>query len=276
MMSDDFFDQMMKIMASGDLKGAADVDEAVFRELMQDFPVPVQPVREPVRMQESSRPAAVAAASRNVPPEPSRRVEDVPAAPEVPAAVVSAAGMDWAALQDAVANCRNCGLCQARNHTVFGEGNIHAELMFIGEGPGADEDAAGRPFVGRAGQLLTKMIAAMTYTREEVYIANVVKCRPPGNRNPAPEEAMACLGYLKQQIALIRPKVIVCLGGVALSFLCQQAGGITRARGHWLDFEGIPVMPTFHPAFLLRQESAKKEVWSDLQQVMRALGRTRK
>ncbi|MBR4957572.1 MAG: uracil-DNA glycosylase [Lentisphaeria bacterium] len=199
-----------------------------------------------------------------------------PAAPEVPAAVVSAAGMDWTALQDAVANCRNCGLCQARNHTVFGEGNIHAELMFIGEGPGADEDAAGRPFVGRAGQLLTKMIAAMTYTWEEVYIANVVKCRPPGNRNPAPEEAMACLGYLKQQIALIRPKVIVCLGGVALSFLCQQAGGITRARGHWLDFEGIPVMPTFHPAFLLRQESAKKEVWSDLQQVMRALGRTRK
>ena len=227
-------------------------------------------------MQESSRPAAVAAASRNVPSEPSRRVEDVPAAPEVPAAVVSAAGMDWAALQDAVANCRNCGLCQTRNHTVFGEGNIHAELMFIGEGPGADEDAVGRPFVGRAGQLLTKMIAAMTYTREEVYIANVVKCRPPGNRNPAPEEAMACLGYLKQQIALIRPKVIVCLGGVALSFLCQQAGGITRARGHWLDFEGIPVMPTFHPAFLLRQESAKKEVWSDLQQVMRALGRPRK
>ena len=134
-MSDDFFDQMMKIMASGDLKGAADVDEAVFRELMQDCPVPVQPVRKPVRMQESSRPAA----------------------PEVPAAVVSAAGMDWTALQDAVANCRNCGLCQARNHTVFGEGNIHAELMFIGEGPGADEDAAGRPFVGRAGQLLTKM-----------------------------------------------------------------------------------------------------------------------
>lgn len=176
----------------------------------------------------------------------------------------------------AVASCNRCGLCRTRNHTVFGEGNLQAELMFVGEGPGADEDAAGRPFVGRAGQLLTKMIAAMTFTREEVYIANVVKCRPPGNRNPAPEEAAACLGYLKQQIALIRPKVIVCLGGVALSFLCEHSGGITRARGHWLEFDGIPVMPTFHPAYLLRQESAKKDAWSDLQQVMRALGRTRR
>ena len=267
-MSDDFFDQMMKIMASGDLKGAADVDEAVLKELMQDRPAPVRPVSAPVRPQAVPRPAV---------PDHPRENPGEPAAEEAALPVLAAAaGMDWAALQEAVAICRNCALCQGRNHTVLGEGNIHAELMFIGEGPGADEDAAGRPFVGRAGQLLTKMIAAMTYSREEVYIANVVKCRPPGNRNPAPEEAMACLGYLKQQIALIRPKVIVCLGGVALSFLCQQAGGITRARGHWLDFEGIPVMPTFHPAYLLRQESAKKEVWSDLQQVMRALGRTRK
>ena len=275
-MSDDFFDQMMKILASGDLKGAADVDEAVLKELMQDRPAPVRPVPPPCRRPENLRPAAEVAAPRHEPPAQPRWEDEVPAAPAVPAVAVSASGMDWAALQEAVADCRNCGLCQTRNHTVFGEGNIHAELMFVGEGPGADEDATGRPFVGRAGQLLTKMIAAMTYSREEVYIANVVKCRPPGNRNPSPEEAMACLGYLKQQIALVRPKVIVCLGGVALSFLCKHAGGITRARGHWLDFEGIPVMPTFHPAFLLRQESAKKEAWSDLQQVMRALGRSRK
>lgn len=265
-MSDDFFDQMLKIMAEGDPRRAADVDAAVFQALMQDRPAPVRPVCRPV-VREA---AATAPAQETARP--------VMAAPPIPSVAVAqnASGMDWESLASAVAGCQQCGLCRTRNHTVFGEGNIHAELMFVGEGPGADEDATGRPFVGRAGQLLTKMIAAMTYSREEVYIANVVKCRPPGNRNPSPDEAMACLGYLKQQIALIRPKVIVCLGGVALSFLCEHAGGITRARGHWLDFEGIPVMPTFHPAFLLRQESAKKDAWSDLQQVMRALGRSRK
>ena len=264
-MSDDFFDQMMKILAEGDRKRAADVDDAVLQAFMQDRPAPPPP-----------RVPAVPPPCRTSAPrlEPVAPPSDGGALQSAPA--VSPAGMDWADLMDTVANCRQCGLCQSRNCTVFGEGNIHAELMFVGEGPGADEDATGRPFVGRAGQLLTKMITAMTYTREEVYIANVVKCRPPGNRNPSPDEAMACLGYLKRQIALIRPKVSVCLGGVALSFLCEHAGGITRARGHWLDFEGIPVMPTFHPAFLLRQESAKKDAWSDLQQVMRALGRSRK
>ncbi len=205
--------------------------------------------------------------------------ESAPVVPPVSGPVADDGGcssMDWTGLAGAVSSCRKCRLCETRRNTVFGEGNPHAELMFVGEGPGADEDAAGRPFVGRAGQLLDKMISAMTFTREEVYIANIVKCRPPGNRNPDPDEALVCIGYLKRQIELLQPKVIVCLGGVALSFLCRQAGGITRARGHWLDFSGIPVMPTFHPAYLLRQESAKREAWSDLQQVMRALGRVRK
>ena len=255
-MKEDFFDQMMRVMAEdGAARRAADVDPDVLRELMLDG--------EPPRREAPPR--------REFAPEPPRRE-----APPAPAALPDVSGMDWDALSAAVRDCRNCRLCETRRNTVFGEGNIHAELMFVGEGPGADEDATGRPFVGRAGQLLDKMIAAMTFAREEVYIANIVKCRPPGNRNPGLDEAEACLGYLKRQIALVQPKVIVCLGGVALSFLCRQAGGIMRARGHWIDFAGIPVMPTFHPAYLLRQESAKRAAWSDLQQVMRALGRERK
>ena len=144
--------------------------------------------------------------------------------------------------------------------------------MFIGEGPGADEDRQGRPFVGAAGQLLDKMILAMQFRREEVYIANIVKCRPPRNRAPMPEEANACIGYLEHQIRMIRPEVIVLLGATAAHFLLQREEGIMRLRGRWLEYDGIPVMPTFHPAFLLRQESAKREAWEDLKQVMRRLG----
>lgn len=175
----------------------------------------------------------------------------------------------------AISGCSRCRLCEKRTNPVPGEGNPDADLMFIGEGPGADEDATGRPFVGAAGQLLDKMIAAMTFRREEVFIANIVKCRPPGNRAPAPDEAAACIGYLKEQIALVRPKVIVCLGATALTFLTGEQGGITRLRGNWLEFEGIPVMPTFHPAYLLRQPSAKREAWHDLQMVMKVLGKSR-
>ena len=166
-----------------------------------------------------------------------------------------------------------CPLAAGRTHVVFGEGNPHAELMFIGEGPGADEDLQGRPFVGRAGQLLDRMIAAMHFTREEVYIANVVKCRPPGNRVPTPDEAAMCIGYLERQIRFIRPKVIVLLGATAVSFLLQRKEGITRLRGNWQEYRGIRVMPTFHPAFLLRQESAKREAWHDLQMVMAEFGK---
>ena len=169
-------------------------------------------------------------------------------------------------------NCRRCPLAATRTNVVFGEGDPHAKLMFIGEGPGADEDRLGRPFVGRAGQLLDKMIAAMRLKREEVYIANVVKCRPPGNRVPTPEEAARCIGFLERQIKFIRPEVIVLLGATAATFLLNRHEGITKLRGIWQEYNGIPVMPTFHPAFLLRQESAKREAWHDLQQVMAKLG----
>ena len=156
---------------------------------------------------------------------------------------------------------------------VFADGNPHAELMFIGEGPGADEDATGIPFVGRAGELLSRMIAAMTFDRAtETCIANIVKCRPPGNRNPSDEEAAACMPYLKRQIAMVHPKVIVLLGAVPLLYLFNLKG-IMKLRGRWLDYDGIRVMPTYHPAFLLRNPPAKKDAWADLQAVMAEFGR---
>ena len=144
--------------------------------------------------------------------------------------------------------------------------------MFIGEGPGKDEDEQGVPFVGAAGQLLTRMITAMQFSRSDVYIANIVKCRPPHNRNPEPQEGATCLPYLQRQIELVAPKVIVLLGAVPLLFLLGEKG-IQRLRGHWREYHGIPVMPTFHPAFLIRAPGRKGEAWSDLQQVMRRLGK---
>lgn len=172
-----------------------------------------------------------------------------------------------------VNSCQRCPLGAKRLNPVPGEGNTQAKLMFIGEGPGADEDASGRPFVGRAGQLLDKMINAMQFKREEVFITNIVKCRPPGNRTPAPEEAAACSEFLMRQIEAIKPEVIVLLGASAAKYLLDTMQGITSLRGRWQNFKGIPVMPTYHPAYLLRQESAKKEAWSDLQQVMAKFGK---
>lgn len=170
--------------------------------------------------------------------------------------------------------CRNCVLCQERTKTVPGEGNSDApDVMFIGEGPGADEDAQGRPFVGKAGQLLTKMIVAMGYQREEIFIGNVVKCRPPNNRKPLADEMKMCMPYLEQQIGLIRPKIIVGLGASALEGLLGKPVGITRIRGVWQDYNGIKVMPTFHPSYLLRDPSKKKEVWEDLKLVLAELGK---
>ncbi|MFA7231355.1 MAG: uracil-DNA glycosylase, partial [Victivallaceae bacterium] len=171
-------------------------------------------------------------------------------------------------------NCRLCRLCEQRTRVVFGEGNPQAELMFIGEGPGFEEDQQGRPFVGAAGQLLDKMITAMQYSRESVYIANIVKCRPPNNRAPQPDEAVSCLPYLKRQIELIAPQAIVLLGAIPLLHLTGQTG-ITRLRGQWMEYNGIKVMPTYHPAYLLRKEDAKRDVWADLQQVMKLFGKTR-
>jgi uracil-DNA glycosylase len=170
-------------------------------------------------------------------------------------------------------DCKRCKLCTGRTQIVFGTGNPRAELVFVGEGPGADEDAQGIPFVGKAGELLTKMIEAMKYSRDDVYICNVVKCRPPGNRNPEPDEISACEPFLKAQLAAIRPKVIVALGKFAAQTLLHDDTVISRMRGQWRSYEGIPLMPTFHPAYLLRTPGDKKLVWADLQEVMKRLGK---
>jgi len=167
--------------------------------------------------------------------------------------------------------CKKCRLHETRTNVVFGAGDPSADLMFIGEGPGADEDAKGIPFVGRAGQLLTKMIEAMGYTRETVYIANIVKCRPPENRNPFEDESESCIPYLYRQIEYIKPKVIVCLGSVASQKLLRTTLGISKIRGEFVELNGTKVMPTFHPAYLLRNAKMKKPCWEDLQKVMAIL-----
>lgn len=187
------------------------------------------------------------------------------------AGVAGAASLE--ALRDAIGDCRRCKLAGGRTHLVFGTGNPRARLVFVGEGPGQDEDIRGEPFVGRAGQLLTEIITkGMRLHREDVYICNVVKCRPPGNRNPEPDEVDACGPFLRRQIALIGPEVIVALGKFAAQTLLQTKTPITRLRGQWFDFEGVRLMPTFHPAYLLRNPADKRLVWEDIQQVMRVLG----
>ena len=179
-----------------------------------------------------------------------------------------------ALLAEEVRSCTRCALHEARNLTVFSRGNPFSELCFIGEGPGADEDRLGEPFVGAAGQLLDRMIAAMGYHRDDVYICNIVKCRPPNNRKPEPAEMASCVPYLAQQVGLVQPKVIVALGATAVQGLIGTTEGITRLRGKWKLYKGsIPIMPTFHPAYLLRQPAAKREVWLDLQEVMKRLGK---
>jgi uracil-DNA glycosylase len=170
--------------------------------------------------------------------------------------------------------CTKCRLCKSRTHTVPGQGHPAPDIMFIGEGPGADEDAQGLAFVGRAGQLLTKIIEAMGLTRDEVFIGNVVKCRPPENRTPLPDEMAACLPFLHEQVALLKPKVIVALGATAVRGLFGEgAKGITKLRGQWMSFEGIDVMPTYHPAYLLRNPDSKRDVWDDMKTVLKHLGR---
>ncbi len=167
--------------------------------------------------------------------------------------------------------CEKCKLSRSRTQVVYGVGSPNADLMFIGEAPGRDEDLKGEPFVGRAGQLLTDIIKAMKLTRDDVYIANVIKCRPPENRNPEPDELEACHPYIQRQVEIIQPKVIVTLGKFALQSLTGKAYGISAARGQWLDYHGVRVMPTYHPAYLLRTPSAKKEVWADMKKVIAEL-----
>jgi uracil-DNA glycosylase len=178
-------------------------------------------------------------------------------------------------LADEVKACTRCVLHAERTQTVFARGNGSSGLCFVGEGPGADEDAQGLPFVGAAGQLLDRMISAMGIEREDVYVCNIVKCRPPKNRTPEPEEMNACMPYLAEQLSLVEPQVIVALGKTAVQGLFGTAEGITRIRGRWRLYQGrIAVMPTFHPAYLLRNPAAKREVWDDLQLVLKQLGRT--
>jgi len=173
-----------------------------------------------------------------------------------------------------VARCTKCALHKSRIQTVPGQGHVHPEIMFVGEAPGADEDAQGLAFVGAAGVLLTKMIQAIGLTREDVFIANILKCRPPDNRAPLPDEMDACLPYLKEQIRLLKPRVIVALGAVAAKGLLKTETGITKMRGKWFSFEGIDLMPTYHPAYLLRNPATKKDAWDDLQMVLKRVGRT--
>lgn len=198
---------------------------------------------------------------------------EVPASDEAPAnSELQTANSEYEALRAEALACTKCRLAGSRKNVVFGVGDPNADLMFVGEAPGHDEDVKGEPFVGRAGQLLTDIIKAMKLSREQVYIANVIKCRPPENRNPEPDELDACRPYIRRQVELIQPKVIVTLGRFGLQSLTGKGYGISSVRGQWLDYNGIKLMPTFHPAYLLRNSAAKKEVWADMKKVMAELG----
>ncbi|MCE5277637.1 MAG: uracil-DNA glycosylase [Planctomycetaceae bacterium] len=228
--------------------------------------------------------AFLPAKANPLPAPAARQVAQTPrpqAAPTGPAMSRDEKSAALEALSQQIAACRKCSLAADRANPVPGEGNPDAQLVFVGEAPGADEDRTGHPFVGRAGDLLTKMIAAMGLTRQDVYICNMVKCRPPENRTPTPQEIQACWGHLAAQLQIIRPRVIVTLGNPATQNLLQTTVGITRLRGQWQTLgdaipalAGTPVMPTFHPAYVLRNysEDTRRKVWSDLQAVMDLLG----
>lgn len=176
---------------------------------------------------------------------------------------------NWEELEKSIQNCQKCKLCQNRKNIVFGEGNKQAKIMFIGEGPGADEDIQGLPFVGKAGQLMNKAFQGLEIDRSSVYIANIVKCRPPANRVPEEDEAKACIEYLRNQVILIKPKIIVLLGSTALKNILGKEYGITACRGKWIEQKEIWYMPTWHPAALLRDENKKIEFWKDLKEVVK-------
>jgi len=241
---------------------------------------PVAPVRQPVMAQ---NPVRSAAAQSQLPVQTLFQGADEPA-PLTPmlsnlpfTAPVLSTDEKRARLvamnEKEVSHCTRCRLCETRTKTVFGEGDIDAKILFIGEGPGENEDLTGRPFVGRAGEMLNKWIAAMGLKREQVYIANIVKCRPPGNRVPAPDEVATCTPYLERQIEIIRPGVIVTLGLPAAKHMLNTKLGMNRIRGSWQNWRGIKLMPTFHPAYVLRAYTTETRaaVWSDLQQVMKEL-----
>jgi len=205
-------------------------------------------------------------------PAPVAPVLPIVNAPELFEILDRVAGDTLDLISENLGECTRCRLHEQRNKIVFGAGNPRAQLVFVGEGPGRDEDMQGLPFVGRAGKLLTQMIEAMGLTREDVYICNVVKCRPPENRKPEDDEVATCSPYLFRQLDAIAPKAIVCLGATAAQALLKTEDPISRFRGTWFDFRGTKMMPTYHPAYLLRNPAAKGEVWKDLQKVMAHLG----
>lgn len=224
----------------------------------------------------SSEPPAAATASRRASAKGATPEWAMPAAAAEPCPVPATGEPEarLAALVEWIGDCRRCTLAPTRTKIVYGQGNLRAEIMFVGEAPGADEDEQGLAFVGRAGQLLTDIIEkGLKVPRPEVFIANVIKCRPPGNRNPETAEILACQPFLEQQIEIVKPKVLIGLGKFAGQWLLKTAEPISRIRGRFGDYRGIPVMPTFHPAYLLRNPSAKKDVWEDLKLVLRHLGR---
>ena len=221
----------------------------------------------PFQKQQPIKPAGTAP-----PALPRRDALPVPASASLFEAMNKVADDSLLKIRADLGDCTRCKLHRGRTTLVFGDGNPKAELVFVGEGPGRDEDEQGLPFVGRAGKLLTQMIEAMGLQRKDVYICNVVKCRPPENRTPEKEEVDTCSPFLLRQIDAIAPKVIVCLGSVAAQTLLETNRGISHFRGEWLEFRGRKLMATYHPAYLLRNPSAKSEVWKDLQKVMAVLG----
>jgi uracil-DNA glycosylase len=237
--------------------------------------------RRPVDPQIAARLAAVSPAAEQGTAEHSPALEDQPIPPRKPIAppppvAASAPPVDRETalrfIREDIGDCTRCALHKGRNKIVFADGDPHARLMFVGEGPGADEDAQGLPFVGRAGQLLNNMISAMGLKREEVYIANIVKCRPPGNRTPEPDEANTCSQFLFRQIDVVRPDVIVALGATAATYLLGQRQPLAGLRGRVHSWRGSRLIVTYHPAFLLRDPRQKKEAWADLQIAMKELG----
>ena len=227
-------------------------------ELERSFGVEDVPYVEPGPI-ETPQPREESTVTKNTPREPEASVDGSKAE-------------RLATLEREMSDCQLCPLGATRTNLVFGVGSADADLMFIGEAPGADEDAQGIPFVGRAGQLLTKIINAMGLSRDKVYIGNILKCRPPENRNPRPSEVVHCLPHLRRQIAIIDPKVLVCLGGVAAGTLLQSDTPVGRLRGRFHDYEGHKLLVTYHPAYLLRNPSGKPAVWDDMKMVLNSLG----